>query len=169
MTTPALIYVFFFLLIALTYFHLKDRAVSGSTKQLSTAMETPSPLLPQQQQQGETLTNPEAVRSSSAWHSSGSIGPFFAVISVLTLLSILSCVLGRMCRTRGAVTDHPLESIRDRGCLCFGWLKRKCRRCIDVDGAVEGGAKRMMAFGKQRDDIAKVEDGDQVQHPHPQA
>jgi hypothetical protein len=123
-------------------------------------METSSsPLLPQpeQQQQGETtLSNPEAVASSSsgsAWHSSGSIGPCFAVISVLAVLAVLSCVLGRMwTRGRGAVT--PLESMGDRG--CFRWVKRKCRQC--TVGAVEGGVK-MMAFGKKRDN------GDQVQHP----
>ncbi|KHN15171.1 hypothetical protein glysoja_011789 [Glycine soja] len=46
-----------------------------------------------QQQQAE----PEAVAvpSPSAWKSSGSFGPFFAVITVFIILSVLSCYLGR--------------------------------------------------------------------------
>ncbi|KAE8125009.1 hypothetical protein FH972_019847 [Carpinus fangiana] len=121
-------------------------------------METSSPL---PEQQGQVLmSNPEAVPSSSASHSSGSIGPFFAVISVLTLLAILSCVLGRMCtRGGGSGAVTPVECVRDRG--FFGWVRRKFRRCMV--GAAEGGAK-MMAFrkeiGKQVED-----DGGELQHP----
>jgi hypothetical protein len=105
------------------------------------------------------MSNPEAVPSSSAWHSSGSIGPFFAVISVLALLAILSCVLGRMCtRGGGSGAVTPVECVRDRG--FFGWVRRKFRRCMV--GAAEGGAK-MMAFRKE---IGKqVEDGGELQHP----
>ncbi|KAI4335837.1 hypothetical protein L6164_014444 [Bauhinia variegata] len=88
-------------------------------------------LQPQQQQQGagETLTsNPEAASTPSAWQSSGSIGPFFAVISVLAVLAVLSCYLGRMWN-RTAPTS--LEGIQNRGCL--GWVKTKCRQCIARD------------------------------------
>ncbi|XP_030940931.1 uncharacterized protein LOC126703243 [Quercus robur] len=124
-------------------------------------MATTSPSLPMQQQPaGETLTyNPVAVpNNNAAWSSSGSIGPFFAVMSVLTVLAILSCLLGRMC-TKEAVT--PLESIKDSGCL--GWVKRKCRQSMSCD--VKVGMK-MMAFGKGRNDC-NVKDGEVQQLPQP--
>ena len=122
-------------------------------------MATTSSSLPTAQQQpaGGTLTNPEAVQNTSVWQSSGSIGPFFAVMSVLILLSILSCMLGKIC-TRETVS--PLESIKGRGCL--GWVKRKFRRCMP-DGDVEVGIK-MMAICKGRKNDGNVKDGE-VQHP----
>ncbi|KAL3512316.1 hypothetical protein ACH5RR_025033 [Cinchona calisaya] len=87
---------------------------------------TPS-LIPDQDQQmqpQESVPDPQALSStnSSAWHSSGSIGPFFAVISVLTVLSIISCYLGKICKGRCAT---PLESTK-HGDRCLGWLRRKC-------------------------------------------
>ncbi|KAB1212726.1 hypothetical protein CJ030_MR5G009768 [Morella rubra] len=122
-------------------------------------MATTSSALPEQQQQqpGETLTSPQAV-TTNAWQSSGSIGPFFAVISVLTVLAILSCVLGRLCARRARDSVTPLEIVSDAG--CFGWAKRKCRQCMAGD--VDVGAKTM-AFGRESNDC-KVKDGD-VQHP----
>lgn len=90
-------------------------------------------LQPEQQQQGgreeatplPNIATPEAVPTASAWKSSGSIGPFFAVISVLAILAILSCYLGRMWNRRPLT---PLESIENQG--CFGWIKLMFRRCI---------------------------------------
>ncbi|KAK9278690.1 hypothetical protein L1049_028264 [Liquidambar formosana] len=102
----------------------------------STSMATTSPLPDQQQPQESAVNNPVAA-SSSAWHNSGSIGPFFAVISVLTVLAILSCLLGRICAKREVT---PLEN---KYGSCFGWLKRKCRRCMASD--VEVGAKGKIA------------------------
>ncbi|CAK7323155.1 unnamed protein product [Dovyalis caffra] len=98
----------------------------------------------QQQPVGEMeQPNPQAVSSGTAWHSSsGSIGPFFAVISVLAVLAIFSCILGRIC-TRNEVTS--LDTMKHRG--CFGWLRWKCRRCMTGD--VEVGAK-VMAFGEDQ-------------------
>ncbi|KAL6175366.1 hypothetical protein ACLB2K_052007 [Fragaria x ananassa] len=94
-------------------------------------MATTSQTLPNYQPAGESLSTnpiPEAVPISS----SGSIGPFFAVISVLTILAFLSCVLGRIL-TRDQVVLIPLEGIRDQR-SCFAWLKRKCRfRCLSGD------------------------------------
>ncbi|XP_010318904.1 uncharacterized protein [Solanum lycopersicum] len=82
----------------------------------------------QQQQPQQTVPYPEAV-PNSAWRSSGSIGPFFAVISVLTILAILSCLVGRYCRNRKPVT--PLDSVKQRDCR-FGWLRGKlCWRCTN--------------------------------------
>ncbi|XP_057515005.1 uncharacterized protein LOC130796654 [Actinidia eriantha] len=81
-------------------------------------MATPGPpYFPNQQQTQDSVPNPD-----SSWHSSGSIGPFFAVISVLAVLAILSCVLGRIF-TAWAAT--PSETIKQRG--FFGCLKGRWR------------------------------------------
>ncbi|KAE9602244.1 hypothetical protein Lal_00049929 [Lupinus albus] len=75
---------------------------------------TPSLILePEQQQQQATS---EAVSNSSSWQSSGSVGPFFGVISVLTILAVLSCYLGRRCRNIPRAPS-PLESISGGGAL----------------------------------------------------
>nr|GMC60222.1 transmembrane protein [Ipomoea batatas] len=67
-----------------------------------------------------------ASSTSQDWHSSGSIRPFFAVISVLTLLAILSCILGRICRNRrrqlSSSTPPPLDCVKQKG--CHGWMRR---------------------------------------------
>ncbi|KAJ4713308.1 Alpha-protein kinase 1-like, partial [Melia azedarach] len=118
-------------------------------------MASAASLLPQQQQQGEAEANPEAVSRSA---SSGSIGPFFAVISVLAVLAIISCVLGRICSRRRAV-ESPLESIKYRG--CWGWFRRRCRRCMA--GEVEAGA-RVMACGEVKtNDVNKAQEQAQPQ------
>lgn len=91
-------------------------------------MATTSTSLPQDQQQQQDQAVPNADESvpNSTWHySSGSIGPFFAVISVLAVLAILSCILGRICSRR---SSRPLENINNRG--LFGWVKRKWGKCI---------------------------------------
>lgn len=114
----------------------------------------------QQQPAGEIeQPNPQAVSSNNGSHySSGSIGPFFAVISVLAVLSILACIMGRLC-TSGEVS--PLDNIRYRGCL--GLVKRKWRWC--KSGDVEVGAK-VMGWDEERQD-GKTK-GVEGQHP-PQA
>ncbi|KAF2325504.1 hypothetical protein GH714_029628 [Hevea brasiliensis] len=53
----------------------------------------------------------------------GSIGPFFGVISVLAVLAILSCILGRICSRRAVA---PPNTFNHKGCL--GWVKRRIRR-----------------------------------------
>ncbi|KAK3227042.1 hypothetical protein Dsin_006904 [Dipteronia sinensis] len=105
-------------------------------------------LLPNVQQQpveGEGETNSQGV-SSGGSSSTGSIGPFFAVISVLTVLAIISCMLGRYCR-RGAV-ETPLDSINGGGCL--GRVKQRWHRYMA--GEVEAGAK-VMAFGEDKNHV----------------
>ncbi|KAL3374768.1 hypothetical protein AABB24_006326 [Solanum stoloniferum] len=82
---------------------------------------TDSTIWPNEQQPQQSVPYPEAV-PNSAWHSSGSIGPFFAVISVLTILAILSCLVGRYCRNQERAT--PLHSIKQRDCS-FGGLRGK--------------------------------------------
>ncbi|XP_075106830.1 uncharacterized protein LOC142179845 [Nicotiana tabacum] len=82
----------------------------------------------QQQLPQQSVPYPEVV-PNSAWQSSGSIGPFFAVISVLTVLAILSCIVGRFCMNRKPVT--PLDSIKGERDWC-GWLRGKLYwRCMD--------------------------------------
>ncbi|KAE8695045.1 peptidyl-prolyl cis-trans isomerase cyclophilin-type family protein [Hibiscus syriacus] len=96
----------------------------------------------------------QAAAGSSAPSTSGSFRPFSAVISVLTFLAVLSCIIGRICiRRRAVVAVTPLDTIKHGGCL--GWLKLKCRRCMAGEG-VEMGAK-VMSFG---DDKSKDT------HPH---
>lgn len=92
----------------------------------------PNEQQPVQQQQPppqQSVSYPEAV-PNSAWHSSGSIGPFFAVISVLTVLAILSCLVGNYCRNRKPATTLDVIKQRDFG---FGWLRSKlfwrCTNC----------------------------------------
>ncbi|KAK3040202.1 hypothetical protein RJ639_028914 [Escallonia herrerae] len=99
-------------------------------------MATTSSSLPEEQPLlDQPVTSPGGV-SSAAWHSSGSIGPFFAVKSVLTVLAIISCVIGRICRSR---TASPLESVKDRGCC--GWVKLKFGRCMAAGDAELGDQK----------------------------
>ncbi|XP_014508487.1 uncharacterized protein LOC106768034 [Vigna radiata var. radiata] len=92
-----------------------------------------------EQQQGEGEAVPSTT-ASTAWKSSGSVAPFFAVMSVLVILAVLSCYLGRKWNRR---PKTPLESIRGRG--FSGWLKRVCRERIGNDIEVGGvGAKVMV-------------------------
>ncbi|KAL4205055.1 hypothetical protein AMTRI_Chr01g135240 [Amborella trichopoda] len=79
-----------------------------------------------QQQPGAMY--PEAV-SNGPSHG-GSVGPFFAVISVIAIFSALACLLGRICGGRLV----GLESTYD----CVGWMEMRCSSCIDGD--IEHGA-----------------------------
>ncbi|KAJ1428138.1 putative transmembrane protein [Sesbania bispinosa] len=112
-------------------------------------------LQPEQQQEGAG----ETVPSSGAWQSSGSIGPFFAVISVLTVLAVLSCYFSRMWNRRAPT---PLESIKGRG--CFGWVKRRCRQFIARDVEVGGVGAKVMVFDHLEENDCKVKDGHDVPH-----
>ncbi|KAL1216798.1 hypothetical protein V5N11_025290 [Cardamine amara subsp. amara] len=119
----------------------------SSSSSSSTLFPTQQPL---QQQLGGNEIEPTtasanlvaAAPSGPNHYSSGSIGPFFAVISVLVVLAVLSCFLGRICARRRQRTVlvaevNPLEMIKSGGVL--GWLRRKWRRCLAGD--VEAGAK----------------------------
>lgn len=119
-----------------------------------------SPTFPgQQQPAGESVVaNPEAVASSSTsssgWHSSGSIGPFFGVISVLTILAIISCVVGRI-YSRRVAANTPLDTIKQRS--CSGWVKRQFGQCTEgIPVKVAWGRKVMTVWRKdgENDDAA---------------
>ncbi|KAG4155254.1 hypothetical protein ERO13_D03G100500v2 [Gossypium hirsutum] len=112
--------------------------------------------------QGDTASSQAAAVGSSTTSSpsSGSLGPFFAVISVLTFLAVVSCVVGRICvrrRTKGAavVAITPLDTIKHGGWL--GWLKLRCGGCMAGE-VVEAGAK-VMSFGEDQNNNET--------HPHP--
>ncbi|KDP20062.1 hypothetical protein JCGZ_05831 [Jatropha curcas] len=104
--------------------------------------------------------------SSSSWHSSGSIGPFFGVISVLAVLAILSCILGRVCSRRAVAPPPPQldNRFKHRGYLGW-WMKRKNRWCRGGDVEV-GANNKVMALGDQD---CKAEDGEVHDQQPPQA
>ncbi|PKA53863.1 hypothetical protein AXF42_Ash011343 [Apostasia shenzhenica] len=58
---------------------------------------------------------------ANSYHSSGSIGPFFAVISVIVVLAALSCVFGRVCASE--TTESP-----DSSYSCLEWMKSHHRK-----------------------------------------
>ncbi|KAH7851501.1 hypothetical protein Vadar_012554 [Vaccinium darrowii] len=122
------------------------------TDQQQYFQEPPPPYMPDQQQfQDSALPNPVAAATSNPWHTSGSIGPFFAVISVLSILAILSCLFARTFVGRDAT---PFESINHGG--CSGWLKARWRRRIRGD-CIGVGAK--VTVGENGGDDGKVSDG----------
>ncbi|KAK9926212.1 hypothetical protein M0R45_023454 [Rubus argutus] len=138
-------------------------------------MATTSQTLPNYQPAaGESSSSnpiPEAVLISS----SGSIAPFFAVVSVLTVLAFLSCMLGRILTRQDQVALTPVGSVRDRISCSLAWLKSKCRLwCVSADHChpdVEVGSAKVpvKGFGQDRNDIiAKAKQGDEVTAP-PQA
>ncbi|KAF7136308.1 hypothetical protein RHSIM_Rhsim08G0149000 [Rhododendron simsii] len=110
-------------------------------------METPPPpppYMPDQQQIEEAqLPYPVAASANSTpRYTSGSIGPFFAVIFVLAILAILSCVFESIFVGQD---NTPSESINHGS--CFRWLKgRRWRRhiggdCVGVGAKVTVGEK----------------------------
>ncbi|KAL7617542.1 uncharacterized protein LOC111915688 [Lactuca sativa] len=91
-----------------------------------------STLLPESQQPQEQ----EPIAQGDVHSSSGSIGPFFAVMSVLMVLTILSCVFGRIYGRQAA--EAPLDKvIKSRD--CFGWLKGRLSHCMVGCGGAGGG------------------------------
>ncbi|CAG7903520.1 unnamed protein product [Brassica rapa] len=90
----------------------------------------------------EKPTLPTPIIYGPNHYSTGSIGPFFAVISVLVVLAVLSCFLGWICahrrqRTALVAEANPLEMISSGGLLW--WVRPKWKRCLDRD--VEAAAK----------------------------
>lgn len=83
--------------------------------------------LPDQQQQQQPAIYPQAASSGGSYHGSGSVGPFFAVLAVITVLTVLSCVLGRICAGRVEGLDSRYN--------CLEWMQRRRRnhRAADVE------------------------------------
>ncbi|KAL5723488.1 hypothetical protein ACHQM5_006884 [Ranunculus cassubicifolius] len=92
--------------------------------------------LPDQQEQPEQVLYPQANPRSS-----GSVGPFLAVISVLAVITVLSCVLGRFFSRR---IGNPVRiNYRDS---CW-WVRR--RFCCCVSDELQLGVKP--TIGKSND------------------
>ncbi|XP_024973411.1 uncharacterized protein LOC112511834 [Cynara cardunculus var. scolymus] len=87
---------------------------------MATTLSTP---LPQEQE--------PMVQDGQAVQSSGSIGPFFAVMSVMMVIVILSCVVGRIYSRREA--EAPLDTVLKRRDY-FGWLKGRLGRWWSAHG-----------------------------------
>ncbi|KAI3684971.1 hypothetical protein L6452_34201 [Arctium lappa] len=102
---------------------------------MATSLSTP---LPQEQE-------PMVQDGRQAVQSSGSIGPFFAVMLVMMVIVILSCVVGRIYSRQAA--EAPLDTVLKRRDY-FGWLKGRLWRwsagggdghVITLAGKGEGG------------------------------
>lgn len=116
-----------------------------------------------EQQQADPEAVPISTASTSAWQSSGSVGPFFAVMSVLLILAVVSCYLGRKWNRR---PKTPLESIRGRGLL--GWLKRSLSERIAKDVEVGGVGAKVMVCDHEEIDHCQIKDGEVDQQNPPQ-
>jgi hypothetical protein len=71
-------------------------------------------------------------------HTSGSIGPFFGVFAGILVLTMLSCIIGRVC---GAYAQGPDSSYnctalarRYRGCIPHRSIFRDVKSAVTVDG-----------------------------------
>lgn len=94
--------------------------------------------LQQQQQQQAALVYQNAVSNNGGSHSNGSVGPVLAVLSVITILGVIACVLGRICAGRLFTADSKYD--------CVGWMERRCSSCLDGD--LEGGGGRDIPVAK---------------------
>ncbi|KAL8261245.1 hypothetical protein R6Q59_025294 [Mikania micrantha] len=79
---------------------------------------------------------------------SGSIGPFVAVMSILMVVVILSCIAGRIYSKRAM--EEPLDRVIKRR-DCFGWLKGRLWWCGG------GGSGNVITLAGKGD--AKVDEG----------
>ncbi|KAI3807385.1 hypothetical protein L1987_23312 [Smallanthus sonchifolius] len=107
---------------------------------MATSLSTPLPETQQPEEQEPMM--------QGQVQSSGSIGPFFAVISVLMVVVILSCVVGRIYSRRAM--EEPLDRVIKRR-DCFWWLKGRLWRCV-----AGGGGHVITLAGKEE---AKAEEG----------
>ncbi|XP_068638547.1 uncharacterized protein [Aristolochia californica] len=77
-----------------------------------------NPLPDQQQQQQQEAAVYQQASSNGYYHASGSVGPFFAVFSVVMVLAAISCVIGRVYAGRLENTDGNYDC---SSCHC-SWL-----------------------------------------------
>ncbi|KAJ0614937.1 hypothetical protein HanRHA438_Chr02g0062341 [Helianthus annuus] len=85
---------------------------------MATSLPTPLPNAQQPEEQ-EPIVQGQV-------QSSGSIGPFFVVMSIMMVVAILSCVVGRIYSRRAM--EEPLDRVTKRR-DCFGWVKGRLWRC----------------------------------------
>ncbi|WOL02908.1 hypothetical protein Cni_G11627 [Canna indica] len=62
----------------------------------------------------------QAQATGSAGHRSGSLGPFFVVMSVILILTVFSCIFARVCASQLAGPDASYD--------CVGWTRRRWSR-----------------------------------------
>ncbi|CAN6482781.1 unnamed protein product [Victoria cruziana] len=74
---------------------------------------------------------PEAASPSIS--RSGSIGPFFAVIAVITVLTALSCVFSRIFASGLSGSGGRYDCVR--------WIEFRCRSCIQSGLDEQGGPR----------------------------
>ena len=99
---------------------------------------TTSPLLKDQQQTpGSVPTSPQ--KASADDNSFGNIVPFIVVMCIIAVISIASCVVGRV-YARRILLSTPLQrgvNIRIAG-NWVEWIKKKFRRRKAAAGAADG-------------------------------
>ncbi|KAG9450025.1 hypothetical protein H6P81_009990 [Aristolochia fimbriata] len=109
----------------------------------------------QQQQQQQQAAFYQQASSNGYYHASGSVGPFFAMFSVVMVLAAISCLIGRVYSRRLESTDTNYDcsschwgrlcTLRPMGLNfsygCMEWLRSRCRCCMGRD--VEVGSKVM--------------------------
>ncbi|XP_042451800.1 uncharacterized protein LOC122036515 [Zingiber officinale] len=78
----------------------------------STSSSTTTIPVPEFQAQG-------APASGASGRRPGSLGPFFAVMSVLLILTVFSCVFGRVCASKAEAPDASYD--------CSRWTRRRWR------------------------------------------
>eukprot|EP01018_Ginkgo_biloba_P009503 Gb_30603 [translate_table: standard] len=103
-------------------------------------------------QQQPIVVYPQAVSSNGGSHSNGSVGPVLAVLSVITILGVLACVMGRVCAGRLVSANSKYD--------CVGWMERRCASCIDGDVEVGGGGGHIPVAKPTENGEAKPTEGE---------
>ncbi|KAL8225746.1 hypothetical protein R6Q57_018303 [Mikania cordata] len=97
-----------------------------------------------------SLSNPLQDAQQPAVKLSGSIGPFVAVMLILIMVVILSCMAGRIYSKRAM--EEPLDRVIKHQ-DCFGWLKGRLWWC----GGGGGCSRNVITLAGKGD--AKVDEG----------
>ncbi|KAJ0962835.1 hypothetical protein J5N97_027957 [Dioscorea zingiberensis] len=96
-----------------------------------------------------TTTTPmpayEEQLSNGSHHGSGSIGPFFVVMSVIVVVLVLSCLLGRLLAARVAGPDVRYD--------CLAWTRRRFQHCSLGHGLIRG--VKAAVNGQEKDSSMK--------------
>ncbi|KAM7470690.1 hypothetical protein LguiA_008873 [Lonicera macranthoides] len=82
-------------------------------------MSTTTPILEPPPQPAATVT--QQAQTSHSRH--GSIGPVIGVLAVITILSAIAIMIGRICSSRRIVGQGHYD--------IEGWAEAKCSSCID--------------------------------------
>ncbi|KAJ3692469.1 hypothetical protein LUZ60_012819 [Juncus effusus] len=94
-----------------------------------------------------------SVSQTTQHHNNNSIGPFFAVFIVILVLTLLSCIFGRVCSQEVEGPDSQYD--------CARLARRKCRCC-------NGCLPRRGIFRDAKSAVAAETDDKQTQLALPQ-